>query len=115
MRVFIDSPQGVTVEDCTAVSRQISAILDVENPIHGQYDLEVSSPGLDRPLVTPAHYQRFLGKRARIKLRQPLDGRRNFAGELLAIEDDTVTIMVDGETFALVLSNIEKANLVPEF
>lgn len=114
LRVYIDAPQGVTVDDCTKASRQISAILNVEMPIAGQYNLEVSSPGLDRPLITPAHFQRFIGKQIKVKLHNALDERKNFSGELLGIDNNQVQILVDGTTFHLPLENIEKANLIPD-
>ncbi|HVV69737.1 MAG TPA: ribosome maturation factor RimP [Gammaproteobacteria bacterium] len=115
LRVFVDNPEGgVTVDDCMRISQQISAVLDVSTLILGQYNLEVSSPGLDRLLITKAHYQRFLGRRVRIKLRNALDGRRNFSGELQGVFDTTVRIHSEDGTFDLELENIEKANLIPE-
>ncbi len=78
LRIYIDGPEGVSADDCARVSQQVSASLEVNNLITGQFHLEVSSPGLDRPLITPEHYHRFLGKRVRIKLRIALEGRRNF-------------------------------------
>jgi ribosome maturation factor RimP len=115
-RVFIDHPQGVTVEDCARVTRQINSIMEVSAPEIGGYHLEVSSPGLDRPLLTPEHYQRFIGNRIKITLRQPNnDGRKNFTGELLAITaDQQVELRVDKEIFILNLNDIEKANLIPD-
>ncbi len=116
LRVYIVKAEGVTIDDCSKASRQIGAVLDVEDPLMSRYDLEVSSPGADRLLVTPEHYQRFIGKRVRIKLHTPLDNnRRNFTGQLLELTADAVNIEVDGEIFTLNLSHIEKANLVPEY
>lgn len=116
VRVYIDGPQGVTVDDCARVSQQISALLEVQTPITGQFHLEVSSPGLDRPLITPAHYRRFLGRRIRVKLHNALAGRKNFTGELQSISDNDgqIQILVDGQTIELSLANIEKANLIPD-
>lgn len=114
LRVYIDSPRGVTVEDCADVSRQLSALLDVEDPIPGRYTLEVSSPGLDRPLVTPADYRRFEGAEVRIRLARAHDGRRNFRGRIVATTADDVVVEVDGERFALPFADIERARLVPQ-
>jgi ribosome maturation factor RimP len=116
IRVYIDGPHGVTVDDCARVSQQVSAILEVQTPITGQFHLEVSSPGLDRPLITPAHYRRFLGQRIHIKLHNALAGRKNFTGELKSISDNDgqIQILVDGQTIELSFENIEKANLIPD-
>lgn len=113
VRVFIDGPDGVDLEDCEKVSRQVSALLDVEDPLPGQYVLEVSSPGLDRRLTKPAHYQRFMGEDVRVKLRFPLDGRRNFRGALRAADAEKIEVEVDGESHSLPLATIESARLVP--
>ena len=113
LRVYIDNEKGVTVDDCQAVSRQVSALLDVEDPIASQYTLEVSSPGMDRPLFVPAHYQRFIGQMARIHLHVPLNGRRNFKGLIKAVTDNVVTIEVNNEHYELPFTHIEKANLEP--
>ena len=114
VRLFIDAQDGIGVEDCETVSRQVSAILDVEDPIPGNYTLEVSSPGLDRTLTKPAHFQRFMGEYVRVKLRFPLDGRRNFRGALAAVDDENIEVVVDGESHSLPLSTIESARLVPQ-
>ncbi len=113
LRVYIDGPEGVTVDDCAAVSRQLSAILDVEDPITGSYTLEVSSPGLDRPLVTPADFRRFQGAMIKVRLLNALDGRRNFTGRLLETTPESVVMEVDQERFNLPLAAIERARLVP--
>lgn len=115
LRVYIDSPRGVDVEDCARVSRQLSAILDVEDPIAGQYTLEVSSPGLDRPLAKREDYVRFQGAKVKIKTALPVQGRRNFTGRLAAVEGDQIMLDMDKERYALALDNIEKARLVPEW
>jgi ribosome maturation factor RimP len=114
LRVYIDGPRGVTVEDCADVSRQLSAILDVEDPIPGSYTLEVSSPGLDRPLVTPADYRRFEGAEVRIRLLRAQAGRRNFRGRIVGTTTDAVLIEVDGEPRRLAFADIERARLVPQ-
>ena len=113
LRIFIDKDEGIDIEDCEAVSRQVSAILDVEDPLPGHYTLEVSSPGLDRTLTKPAHFQRFMGEDVKVKLRFPLDGRRNFRGELKAANDEQIEVEVDGQSFSLPLATIESARLVP--
>lgn len=114
VRVFIDKTGGIDIEDCEAVSRQVSAILDVEDPLPGHYTLEVSSPGLDRALTKPAHFQRFMGEDVRVKLRFPLEGRRNFSGALRAADEENIEVEVDGESHSLPLATIESARLVPQ-
>jgi ribosome maturation factor RimP len=96
------------------VSHQVSGVLDVEDPIAGPYDLEVSSPGLDRPLFTAEQFARFIGRKARIRLSVPLAGRRNFSGVLEGVEDNAVLLGEDGVQFRLSLSAIDKARLVPD-
>jgi len=113
IRVFIDKPEGVDLTDCEIVSRQLSAVLDVEDPLPGQYRLEVSSPGLDRKLTKPEHFRRFTGETVRVKLRFPVDGRRNFRGALRAADDEKIEVEVDGESLSLQMATIESARLVP--
>jgi ribosome maturation factor RimP len=115
LRIYIDREGGVTVDDCEKVSRQVSGVLDVEDPIPGHYTLEVSSPGLDRPLRKAADFVRFAGGQARIELSLPLEGRRRFAGALKGCEGEEVLIEVDGTLHRLPLEGIAKARLVPEF
>jgi len=115
LRVYIDSPRGITVDDCADVSRQLSAILDVEDPIPGSYTLEVSSPGLDRPLTTPEDFRKHVGENVKLRLRTPLDGRRNFAGRLVEMSDERVVVEVDMQRFELAFDAIERARLVPKF
>ncbi len=113
IRVFIDKPEGIGLDDCEAVSRQISTVLDVEDPIPGHYVLEVSSPGLDRRLTKVEHFRRFTGEDVRIKLRFPVEGRRNFRGAIRAVDDDNVEVEVDGESHRLPIATIASARLVP--
>ncbi len=113
VRVFIDKPDGVDLSDCEMVSRQLSALLDVEDSLPGRYTLEVSSPGLDRKLTKPAHFQRFTGAAVRVKLRFPVSGRRNFRGTLRAADDEKIEIEVDGEPHSLKIATIESARLIP--
>lgn len=115
LRVYIDSENGINVDDCAEVSHQVSAILDVEDPISTEYNLEVSSPGMDRPLFKKAHYEAIIGEVVEVKLNMPLNGRRKFKGRLEAVENDTLIVEVDGESYELVISNIDKGNLVPQF
>lgn len=120
LRVYIDRPGGVSVEHCADVSRQLSAILDVEDPIAGEYTLEVSSPGLDRPLVTPEHFRRFTGERIKVRLLHPVQGRRNIIGRLAEAGDDRVVVETDAagggqERLTLRYADIERARLAPKF
>jgi len=115
LRVYIDREGGVTVDDCEKASRQVSSVLDVEDPIPGAYTLEVSSPGLERPLRKSADFTRFAGERAKVELALPLEGRRRFAGTLKGCEGEDVLIEVDGVLHRLPLGIIAKARLDPEF
>ena len=115
LRLYIDHEDGIQLDDCTEVSHQVSALLDVEDLIQGHYNLEVSSPGLDRPLTSIKDYQRFTGEIVKIKTGMAIDGRRNFKGRLCGIEGDEINIECDGQQFYLPLASIEKARLVPEF
>ncbi len=115
LRVYIDHENGIGVDDCVAISRQISAILDVEEPIQQAYDLEVSSPGINRPLFKARDYEQFSGHSAKIKMAVPLQGRKNFKGVLQGVTDSKfVQILVDNEDYELPISDIAKANLVNE-
>lgn len=115
LRIYIDRPEGVTVDDCERVSRQVSALLDVADPVPGHYTLEVSSPGLDRPLFEADHFVRFTGRQARVQLGMALDGRRRFAGEILGLRDGELLLRCEGIDVSIPLERIEKARLVPEF
>lgn len=114
VRLFIDSPEGIGLDDCEKVSRAVSALLDVEDPVPGNYDLEVSSPGLDRKLRKVEHFQRFIGQIVKVKLRFPLEGRRRFRGKLLSADDENIVVEVDGESYSLALATIDTARLVPD-
>ena len=115
VRLFIDKEGGVTVDDCADVSRQVSAILDVEDPIADKYNLEVSSPGLDRSLFTLPQFERYIGQDIAVHLRIPVMERRKWQGKLERIEYDMVTLIVDGQEQVLVFGNIQKANVVAKF
>lgn len=115
LRVYIDHVDGIGLDDCEAVSHQLSGALDVADPIAGHYDLEVSSPGLDRPLFALEHFRRFSGARVRIRLAEKLDGRRRFDGRIAGVDGETVLLDSDGERVALPFARIESARLVPEF
>lgn len=108
-------PRSVSIEDCEAVSREVSAQLDVEDPISGNYTLEVSSPGLDRPLFTQGQFSRFIGETAKITLRLPMDGRRRLTGVITRVDDEGVSFLVDGAEFVVAADNIDKARLVPDW
>ncbi len=113
LRIFIDHDNGITVDDCARVSRQISAVIDVEDPIEMAFDLEVSSPGINRPLFKLADFDKYSGNKAKIKLGVALNGRKNFSGILKGIDDDQhVIIDVDNELFELPYQDIAKAHLV---
>ncbi len=115
LRVYIDHENGITVEDCKQVSYQVSGLLDVEDPIRGKYTLEVSSPGLDRPLFRAADFERFAGQQINLRLVAPLDGRRKFSGVLKGLRDGLVVIQMDDEELLVSLDEIERARLVPDF
>lgn len=115
LRIYIDHENGVNVDDCADVSYQVSAVLDVEDPISTEYHLEVSSPGLDRPLFKQAHYQSVVGQVVQVKLAVPLNNRRNFKGTLVACDEGTITVNVDGQEYNLTIADIDKANVVPTF
>lgn len=115
LRLFIEHENGIDVDDCAEVSRQVGAILDVEDPISSEYSLEVSSPGLDRPIFSLAQFQAVIGETINVKLSVPSNGRRKFKGKLETIENDTLIVVVDGQDYELVFNNIDKANLVHNF
>ena len=126
VRLYIDVPQAeagrvekeprlVGIEDCEAVSREVSAQLDVEDPIVGNYTLEVSSPGLDRPLFGAAQFQRFIGETSKVTLKLPQEGRRRLQGKILRVQDDAIVFALDNGEFEVAAENIEKGRLVPDW
>lgn len=115
LRVYIDKEDGINVEDCESVSRQVSAILDVEDPVPSEYTLEVSSPGMDRPLFTLEQFDACKGEQVKIKLRSAFEGRRNFEGMLQGVEDQEVILRIDDQEYLLPIELIDKANIVPQF
>lgn len=115
LRLFIDHENGINVDDCAEVSRQVGALLDVEDPISSEYSLEVSSPGADCPLFELAHFEEVIGETINVRLSIPLNGRRKFKGPLVAIQNDTLIVQVDNIDYELALSNVDKANLVAKF
>jgi ribosome maturation factor RimP len=114
VRVFIDKPEGIDLDDCEKVSLAVSALLDVEDPVPDNYNLEVSSPGLDRKLTKVEHFQRFEGEIVKVQMRFPIEGRRRFRGTLVSSNDENIVVEVDGESHSLPLKTIDTARLVPE-
>jgi len=115
LRVYIDAPGGILLEDCEQVSRQISLILDLEDPIRGTYALEVSSPGADRPLVKAEHFTAVLNEQVRVVTHDYILGRRRFKGRLLEVADQQLVIEVDGEEYDIPVDSIDSARLMPDF
>jgi len=113
MRIFIDKPEGISLEDCERVSHQLTRLFTVENVDFER--LEISSPGLDRPLKKAADFIRFCGQKAQLKLRVPMNGRKNFVGVLGELQDGVLQLDVEGSLVAIELSNLDKARLVPVF
>lgn len=115
LRVFIDKIGGVSVDDCERVSRHLASVLDVEDPIPGEYTLEVSSPGMDRPFFTPHQYHAYIGEDIRVQLRAPFEGRRKYRGRLTAVAEGDIVMEVDDHEYRFPFASIDKANLVPRF
>ena len=115
LRIYLDREGGITLDDCTGVSHEVGAVLEVKDVIPNAYVLEVSSPGLTRPLKKPEDFNRFRNQLVKIKLYQPLDGRRHFKGSLLGLEGETVRVEADGQVFEIPLRSIAKANLEIDF
>ena len=115
LRVYIDHADGILIDDCEKVSRQISAVLDVEDPVSGEYTLEVSSPGMDRPLFTLEQFAAHAGEQVKIRLRSPYEGRRNFQGVLRGVEEQDVIVQVEDHEYLLPIESIDKANIIPRF
>jgi ribosome maturation factor RimP len=114
VRVYIDHPQGIDLDDCERVSNQVSGVIDVNDLIKSRYTLEVSSPGLDRPLFTLDHFLRFVGRKIKVHLTQSQNACRNFTGQLQRVQDHNVIVVVDGMEYSLPYERIDKAHLVPE-
>ena len=114
LRVYIDKADGIGIEDCELVSRHISALLDVEDPISGQYRLEISSPGIPRPLFHPWQYQRYIGEPIEIRLIKPIDGQRKFVGVVVSADDHQLVLNIDSATQAFLFSTIARAHLVTD-
>jgi ribosome maturation factor RimP len=115
LRVYIDHANGISVDDCAAVSHQVSALLDVEDPITTEYYLEVSSPGMDRPLLKPEHFARYIGQVATVTLRMAVNNRRKYKGTIKQVEREMITLTIDGKDEILAFANIQQANLIPNF
>lgn len=114
IRIYIDNTKGITLDDCQRVSHQVSGLLAVSDPIPCDYTLEVSSPGLDRPLFTREHFERFAGNQVRLRLRVPVKQQRNFTGKLVGVVEENVVLRLDGEEVMLPLVHVERANIIPE-
>jgi len=112
LRIYIDAEQGISIEDCERVSHQVNGILEVEDPISTAYSLEVSSPGFDRPLFKQKDFEQFVGAEAKISMKLPIQGRRNFKGQLHGFSDGNILIEVDGELYDLPLTKLAKARIV---
>ena len=113
IRLFIDHPDGIGIADCEKVSSAVSALLDVENPVPGHYDLEVSSPGWNRKLTKLEHFQRFEGETVKVEMRFPIAGRKRFRGTLASSDDANIVVDVDGVSHTLPMATIDTARLVP--
>ena len=115
LRVYIDNDKGIFIEDCAETSRQISAVLDVEDPISTEFTLEVSSPGVDRPLFSSEQYGSYIGETVKIQLTMPVAGSRNLKGTVIGVEGQTLTLSVDGNELIIALDNIRRGNLIAKF
>lgn len=114
LRVYIDKQEGVTLDDCARVSHQLSGVLDVEDPIEKPYTLEVSSPGLDRPLLREAHFRRYVGRRVKVRLRWLLEGRRNIVGDLRDVMTGSILVRQDDADYKIPLDAVQRARLEPD-
>ena len=115
IRLFIDQEGGITLDDCEQVSRQVSDVLDVEGAVSGEYTLEVSSPGLDRPLFTLQQHTRFIGQIISLRLRALVDGRRRLRGELLDVTGDALVVLVDDTRFHVPFQSVERSKLIHDW
>ena len=114
LRVYIDSPNGISLDDCERASRVVSDTLDAADPIPGHYTLEVSSPGLDRVLRTREHFERFAGERVKLEMMQPIEGRKRFAGQLLGVGERDITLELESGRISLPIDDIHRARLAPD-
>lgn len=115
LRLFIDHEDGIGVDDCVRVSHEVSGVLDVEDPIPGEYNLEVSSPGMDRPLFELSQFDRYRGEQVQLKLLAPLAGKRKMTATLVDVDGDTLVVELDGETLRVPYSQVDRARLEPRF
>ncbi|MGS0680570.1 ribosome maturation factor RimP [Shewanella sp. 125m-7] len=115
LRLYIDNEKGIFIEDCAEASRQVSAVMDVEDPISSEYTLEVSSPGVDRPLFTAEQYQAYIGETVKVQLTMPVAGSRNLKGTVTGVEGQMLTLSVDGNELIVALDNIRKGNVIAKF
>lgn len=113
VRLYIDSESGINLDDCARVSEQVAGILDVNDPIKGPYQLEISSPGFDRPLFTLEHFRQFLGHRVRLQLHRKTEGKRKITGAIVAVDEDSVNVSMEDTEYRIAADNIEKARLAP--
>lgn len=113
LRLFIERDEGVSVDDCAKVSRHVSSVLDVEDPINGEYTLEVSSPGIDRLLFKPEQYALYVGEPIEVRLRLPFEGRRKFRGWLMGLENDDVIVRVDDHDYLLPMTAVDRTRVEP--
>ena len=115
VRGFIDHEDGITVDNCAAVSHEISGVLDVEDPISGEYNLEVSSPGMDRPIFELAQYADYIGEDVQLKLLAPVAGKRKLTAAIVAVDGETLVVELDGETLRIPYGQVDRARLQPRF
>ena len=115
LKIYIESASGVDVGDCARISRQVSSLLDVEDPLKGRYTLEVSSPGMDRRLFTRAQYEAYKGARIKLSLRSSYEGKRKYTGLLVGIEDGDVVLRVGDEEILFPFEEVDKTNVIPIF
>jgi len=115
LRIYIDSANGVLVEDCTSVSHQVSGVLDVEDPIVGEYKLEVSSPGMDRPIFKVKQFERLIGQTVKVHLFKPVEGRRNITGVIEKVEGDDIYLQQDEQVYKVAFQAMSKARLEPDY
>jgi len=115
LRLFIDHDDGINVDDCALVSHEVSGVLDVEDPVPGDYNLEVSSPGLDRPLFELSHFERYQGESVQLTLLAPVAGKRKMTATLVAVDGDTLVMELEGESLRVPYSQVDRARLQPRF